>query len=141
MRRWIASVMFLLLPLSPAAAQVPVDGADRVRIEGVIRDQMAAFRSDDAAAAFAHAAPSIQTLFGTPETFLAMVRRGYAPVYRPQSVEFRELAEAEGALVQRVLVVGPDGVPEVALYVMERQPDGSWRIAGCFLARADDRVT
>ena len=141
MRRWIASMMFLLLPLLPAAAQVPVDEADRVRIERVIRDQMTAFRSDDAAAAFAHAAPSIQTLFGTPETFLAMVRRGYAPVYRPRSVEFRELAEAEGALVQRVLVVGPDGVPEVALYVMERQPDGSWRIAGCFLARADDRLT
>lgn len=80
-------------------------------------------------------------MFGTPETFLAMVRRGYAPVYRPRAVEFRELAETDGALVQRVVLVGPDGVPEVALYVMERQPDGTWRIAGCFLAKSDERMT
>ncbi len=141
MRRWIAGLLFLLVPLAPGLAQAPVAAADRAGIERVIRDQMAAFRADDAAAAFAFAAPSLQTMFGTPETFIAMVRRGYAPVYRPRSVEFRELAEADGALVQRVLLIGPDGVPEVALYVMERQPDGSWRIAGCFLTRSEDRVT
>jgi hypothetical protein len=37
-----------------------------------------------------------------------------------------------------VLLVGPDGKPVMALYAMERQPDGSWRIDGCMLGKADD---
>ena len=39
----------------------------------------------------------------------------------------------DGRLTQLVNVVGPDGVARVALYFMERQADGSWRIGGCML--------
>ncbi|BBK39312.1 DUF4864 domain-containing protein [Allostella sp. ATCC 35155] len=138
MVRRIAALLLFCILGSPVAAQAP---EDRTAIERVIREQMAAFRTDDAATAFAFAAPSIQAMFGTPDKFLAMVRRGYAPVYRPRSVEFRELGRQDGNPVQRVLVIGPDGVPEVAHYVMERQPDGSWRIAGCFLTRSEERTT
>lgn len=138
MFRRLVALLLLALASAPAAAQAP---ADRAAIERVIRDQMAAFLADDAAAAFAFAAPSIQALFGTPENFLAMVRSGYAPVYRPRAVEFAELGLREGVPVQRVLVTGPDGVPEVAHYLMERQPDGRWRIAGCILTKSEDRTT
>ncbi|MGE0719566.1 MAG: DUF4864 domain-containing protein [Alphaproteobacteria bacterium] len=141
-RRILLALAFLLASVAMhgggAAAQT---AADRAAIEGVIRDQMAAFRRDDAPGAFAFAAPSIRAMFGTPDAFMAMVRGGYQPVYRPRMVEFRELAADGGRIVQRVLVVGPDGVAEVALYEMERQPDGSWRIAGCHLTRADERMT
>ena len=136
-RRFVALLLLAIAP-APAMAQAP---ADRAAIERVIRDQMAAFAADDAAAAFAFAAPSIQAIFGTPENFLAMVRSGYAPVYRPRAVAFAELGLHEGMLVQRVLVTGPDGIAEAAHYVMERQPDGRWRIAGCFLTRSEDRVS
>jgi ketosteroid isomerase-like protein len=30
-------------------------------------------------------------------------------------------------------VVGPDGKSYTALYSMEKQPDGTWRISGCTL--------
>ncbi|MCC7274852.1 MAG: DUF4864 domain-containing protein [Alphaproteobacteria bacterium] len=139
MRRWIVAVALLLA--APAAAQVPAGPGERAAIRQVISDQIQAFRRDDAAGAFAFAAPAIQAMFGTPENFLAMVRNGYRPVYRPRAVEFRDLRETEGTLIQRVLVVGPDGVAEVALYVMERQADGSWRIAGCYLTKAEERTT
>ena len=39
------------------------------------------------------------------------------------------------------LLVGPDGVPIMAQYVMERQPDGSWRIDGCLLERSAEQTT
>ena len=70
---------------------------------------------------------------------MAMVRQGYPPVYRPRSVDFRELVTSEGRIVQKVLFVGPDGVPVIAEYFMERQPDGSWRIDGCRLDRSGDQ--
>jgi hypothetical protein len=38
-------------------------------------------------------------------------------------------------------VIGPDGQPALALYAMERQPDGSWRIAGCTLTRPPGEAT
>ncbi len=39
----------------------------------------------------------------------------------------------EGEIVQPVRITLPEGGAVVALYTMERQADGSWRIAGCAL--------
>ena len=131
-------VVLLVLVSTPAYAQSAVEDADRATIIGVIQGQMAAFRADEAGEAFSYATPGIQRLFGTPERFMAMVRSGYQPVYRPREVEFRELRDTAEGPVQSV--VGPDGVPVVALYIMQQQADGSWRIAGCVLTPADDTV-
>src|SRR5207245_9425159 len=111
---------------------------DRAQIRAVIEDQLAAFRRDDGVAAFSYAAPVIRERFATPDNFMEMVRTGYRPVYRPREVAFGTLELRDGRLVQRALLVGPDGVATVALYVMERQPDGSWKIAACLLTTADD---
>ena len=65
---------------------------------------------------------------------MRMVRQGYKPVHRPQSFRFGEAAlDPLGRQAQRVTLVGPDGRTYEALYSMERQPDGSWRIDGCTL--------
>lgn len=133
--------LFLLLAM-PAFAQAQIGNAtgdvDKSAIVGVIQKQLDAFQGDRAAEAFGYASPAIQQMFGTPDNFLAMVRQGYPPVYRPRSVDFRDLVTTEGRIVQKVLFVGPDGVPVVAEYFMQRQPDGSWRIDGCRLERSGD---
>ncbi|MFP6745039.1 MAG: DUF4864 domain-containing protein [Alphaproteobacteria bacterium] len=111
---------------------------DRQAIRAVIADQLAAFQRDDGAAAFAQATPNIQAIFQSPEVFMRMVREAYQPVYRPSQVEFREVVDFRGAPAQRVFLVGPDGIAVIALYPMERQSDGTWRINGCYLLRADE---
>lgn len=107
--------------------------ADRTAIRTVIEEQMQAFRADDAPAAFAFASPAIQAQFGDAGNFLDMVRSGYRPVYRPRTHFFGPLIELDGRPVQKVEVVGPDGQNELALYFMEHEPDGSWRVSGCLL--------
>ena len=135
--RTVAVLLCLWAPAVVAqSAELGVD--DRLAIRAVIEDQLAAFRRDDAAAAFAHASARIQARFQTPEIFMRMVRGGYQPVYRPRLVEFRDIFEWHGLPTQRVYLVGPDGVPVIALYPMERQPDGNWKIDGCTLVRAGD---
>ena len=114
---------------------------EAVEIRRVIEGQLAALRRDDGEGAFAFASPGIRAMFGDAATFLRMVRTGYPPVYRPREVEFRSLGVEDGRLTQRVLLVGPDGVPVVARYYMEQQPDGSWRIGGCVLEQAPDVTT
>lgn len=111
------------------AAQGP-SKADAAAIRAVIEGQLAAFRHDDGARAFAYAAPEIQRQFGSPEAFMRMVRQGYAPVYRPGQVIFQPLLGQDGAWVQPLVITDEDGRAFVALYQMERQPDGSWRIGG-----------
>ncbi|HUN51513.1 MAG TPA: DUF4864 domain-containing protein [Candidatus Sulfotelmatobacter sp.] len=107
--------------------------ADQAAIRQVIERQLDAFRRDDGAAAFAFAAPGIKALFGNPENFMAMVRSGYQPLYRPKGFSFEPLTEQDGMMVQRLRVVGADGKAHLALYTMERQADGRWLIAGCVL--------
>ena len=120
----------------PAAAQV--SPADQTAIRGVIEGQVEAFRRDDGEAAFGYASPNIRSLFGTPETFMDVVRQGYRPVYRPQVFEFREIVTLHGMPTQKVHVVGPDGRPVTAFYPMTQQPDGSWRIEGCYLQAPEE---
>jgi hypothetical protein len=142
MRSVLVSILLLVAGL--AGAQTPatdVGAADRGAIRTVIESQIAAFRRDDGAGAFAYASPSIKRMFGTPETFMEMVRTGYPQVYRPSSVSFGELVRTEGTLLQLVDIVGPDGLPVIAVYEMERQPDGSWQINGCRLLRPPERTT
>jgi hypothetical protein len=107
---------------------------DTRAIQAVIQAQLEAFRRDDAWEAFSYAAPAIQEKLGSPERFMAMVRESYAILYRPASVQFLPSAIVNGETIQAVRVVGRDGEVKVALYFMERQVDGSWKIKACELA-------
>lgn len=140
MRRLLIGLALLgLLHLVPARAHAePVPPADAAAIVAVIRAQLDAFRADDGDLAFSFASPDIRSIFRTPETFMGMVKGGYQPVYRPRSVEFKDLVTDGGRPAQRVLLIGPDGVPVIARYLMERQPDGSWKIDGCVFEKAPD---
>jgi hypothetical protein len=129
----LGTMLALALP-----AQAQVSPADQTAIRDVIEGQVEAFRRDDGAAAFGYASPSIQGMFGSAETFMDMVRQGYRPVYRPQVFEFREIVTLQGMVTQKVHVIGPDGRPVTAFYPMTQQPDGSWRIEGCYLLAPEE---
>jgi hypothetical protein len=99
---------------------------------------MQAFARDDAAAAYQFAAPGIREMFPDPDAFLAMVRRGYAPVYRHRSADFGAAQVNGDSVTQIVTLIDESGVVWTALYKLTRQPDGQWRIAGCVLAKAPE---
>ena len=135
-------IVIASLALGIAGTAMAEDGiapADAVAIQRVIRGQMDAFKTDDWTAAFAYAAPAIREKFQSPQIFSQMVTQGYQPVYRPKGVEFRALKASEFGPTQEVFVIGPDGLAYIAYYTMEKQPDGTWRISGCYLVRAEDQ--
>ena len=139
MRHALLAFTVVWLVGSPALAAEPlaIDDADRAAIRETVEEQLAAFARDDDATAYALAAPGIQVQFETVEKFMAMVRVGYQPVYRPRSVAFQEVISWQGMPTQLVFVVGPDGRSFLAHYPMEHQSDGSWRIAGCVLVELE----
>ena len=126
-------------PVDVKPAELPTE--DVANIRNIILRQLNAFRDDDAEKAFSYAAPEIRRIFKTPEMFLHMVRKSYQSVYRPQSFAFKIIKRIDGNIVQPLAVVGPSGVSETALYIMEQQPDGSWKIGACIMAREPGKDT
>jgi hypothetical protein len=115
-------------------AEATLRAAEWTAIRQVIGDQRKALKSGDGTKAFAFASPGIREQFGTPEIFLRMVRDAYAALIAARYVEFLEGAVIDGAVIQPLRLVAPDNTVMVALYTMEKQNDGRWKIAGCVLA-------
>jgi hypothetical protein len=143
MRYLVITLISLLAAGRIALADQPADVAapDRAAIQAVIAAQIDAFRHDNADAAFAAAAPNIQSRFGTPDRFLGVVRQLYKPVYRPRAFTFGDMVTDQGELIQKVDIVGPDGVHQTARYSMVKLPDGTWHIAGCELVESENHDT
>jgi Domain of unknown function (DUF4864) len=106
----------------------------------VIRSQEQAFSHDDANAAYSYAAPAIREIFPEARIFMFMVQHSYQPVYRHKSFEFGEARAEDGRIAQRVRIIDADGRPWDALYTLERQSDGSFKIIGCMLLKAGESV-
>jgi hypothetical protein len=116
----------------PETSKVPAK--DWTAIRKVIGDQLTALKAGDGARAMAYAAPGIREQFGTPDNFMRMVRDGYSALLTAHRTQFLEGAVVEGVIVQPLRLVLPDETVLVALYQMQKQDDGQWRIAGCLIA-------
>lgn len=126
------------LALFPAGAGEAEIRAAQSAVEG----QLKAFQSDDGALAYSFAAPNVKRIFPTVDIFMGMVTSGYAPVRRPQTFAFGKVEEpSPGSIVQQVMIVGPDGKDYEAVYTLELQPDGQFRITGCSLRAASTLST
>jgi hypothetical protein len=130
----------ILLAATLLAFARPAFADDISAARDVIRAQEQAFSRDDAASAYSYAAPAIRQIFPEASVFMTMVQRAYAPVYRHKSFEFGEARAADGQVAQRVHIIDANGQPWEALYTLERQSDGSFKIIGCTLLKAGESV-
>lgn len=129
--------IFLIAGLHTRADAQAVSDADAAEFQRIISGQIAAFNADDGPAAYAFAAPLIQQIFPTPDVFMAMVKKGYQPVYRQKTYAFSKVeTDSAGRPNQFVDILDMNGKTWTAVYTMERQPDGSWKISGCMLVEA-----
>lgn len=114
-----------------------ISRTDRLAIQRVIVAQIKAFQREDDLAAFSLAAPDVRRQFGSAQAFMTMVQSGYEAVYRNRSATFLEASVIDGSVVQAMRIVESDGDVVIALFSMERQANGDWRVAGCELAPSD----
>ena len=134
----VLAFAFASLPASP---QEKLSEPDARAVRAVIEAQLDAFRKDDAPRAFSYATEGIRENFGSPERFMAMVRSAYPVVYRPRSVDFQPALILQGIVVQPVRMTDAEGRGWLAVYPMQKQPDGSWRIDGCQLGKLAGQET
>ncbi len=130
----------LLVALTLSLGSVSALADDIAAAQGVIRAQEQAFVRGDADAAYSHAAPAIRQIFPAPDIFMSMVQNGYAPIYRHSRFEFGESKIEGGWIAQRVHIIDANGEAWEALYTLEQQADGSYKITGCSLLKAGQSV-
>jgi hypothetical protein len=110
--------------------------------QGTIDAQLKAFQADDGALAYSYAAPNVTRIFPTVDIFMGMVESGYQPVRKPRNYAFGKVQEMSAtSIVQQVLIVGPDGKDYEAVYTLELQPDGVYRITGVSLRASNSLST
>ncbi len=137
--RLFLGLVAVFMMMSTVLRAESLTAEDKQAFQSVISGQIDAFRAEDGVRAYSYAAPMIKQIFPNPDVFMNMVRQGYQPVYRPQSYKFGDAGfSASGRPIQKLTVVGPDGITYEAIYTMERQPDGSWQINGCAIVRAPE---
>lgn len=138
MKRLSISLFALFMAfVSPPSAKAD-DTAD---IRAIIEGQLLAFRADDAEKAYSFAAPIIKEIFPTQDSFIEMVRKGYPQVYRSKSFEFGTLDDTDYGLAQFVSITDEAGQKWTALYTVEKQKDGSWKISGCRILKEPGTVS
>lgn len=134
-------VILLVMGLARAQSEPTLPNELQNEIESIIDGQITAFRTRSFDKAFGYAAPSIQQMFGSTDRFIGMVKNGYGAIYDARNWSFGR-SEARGdALVQEVLIIGPQGRDWIALYTLRKQKDGSWRIAGVQMKPAETQNT
>src|SRR5919108_3724955 len=128
------SILLALALIPTLLGAALADDASVAAAQSTIEAQLKAFLADDNATAYSYAAPNVKSIFPTLETFMGMVTGGYKPVQKPQSYSFGK-SEWMGTttIAQQVFLVGPDGKDYEALYTLELQPDGVWRVTGVSL--------
>ena len=133
--RWLLLIVFLALEAGVALAAEPrLRASDWKAIKQVIAAQRAAIIDGDGEKAFTYATPSLRTQFGDAQTFMAMVQLGYPALLSARYTEFLEGAVIEGLIIQPLRLIDRDNSVRVALYTLEKQPSGAWRISGCRIA-------
>lgn len=133
MKLGLAAAAALWLSTASALAGEAEIKAAQSSIEAQIR----AFLAGEDETAYSYAAPNIRRIFPTVDQFMAMVKNGYQPVWKPRNFAFGDAMEMSAtAIIQKVLVTGPDGKNYEAVYTLEMQEDGTFRITGVSLRGA-----
>ena len=113
-------------------------GSPETPAQSAIDGQIRAFLAGKDAEAYNFAAPNVRLFFPTVESFMGMVKSGYTPVYRPQDWDFgRVQTSPTGGVMQEVLITDMTGKNWAALYTVEQQSDGVWKITGVSLKKTD----
>lgn len=137
MTRWFFAMLILLsglaLPLGSAAAANEVSQEDQLAIKAVVESQLAALADDNADAAFALATADTRSRLRNSDTFLQIIKQQFTPIYRHQRALFSAPEVIAGRMVQIVRLTDTESSVWLAIYQMQKESDGQWKIAGCRL--------
>lgn len=135
-----ALLAFAPLTGNPARAGEPLGDPDRMAIRTTVERHLDALARDDIEAAFALASSRLRARAGNARAFVEMVHGSYSAVVRPRVVFFQDITMVGSMPAQRVMLLDSRGRPWTAVFPMQREADGDWRVDGCMLYEGSSGV-
>ena len=135
---WLFGILVLhsyFLTSEMVASELAKDQA-----KAVIEAQIEAMAKDDWPKAYSFASPAIRKRFGSPQRFKEMVLKGYKIVYRPRSISFQGVENFGVASGFVFHLIGTDGQAARVVYLMIKDEDEGWRIAGVQLFNIKGKI-
>ena len=135
---WLLGMLLLhsfFLTSETVASELAKDQA-----KAVIEAQIEAMAKDDWPKAYSFASPAIRKRFGSPQRFKEMVLKGYKIVYRPRSISFQGVENFGVASGFVFHLIGTDGQAARVVYLMIKDEDEGWRIAGVQLSNIKGKI-
>jgi len=129
----VIAMSIVLLSATSAFAAEEVNEVDVKAVRFVIDSQISAFKSGDHQSAYAFAAPNVQQAFPSVEIFIDMVRRGYMPIYQPESYFFGRNMLSEGEVYQELIVTDANRKLWQIIYTLIQQEDKSWKVTNVLM--------
>lgn len=132
-------ILFLSSSVIGVTAQ-DIAKSDADEVQRVISDQLSAFIEKDGPRAYSHAAPSIRKMYPTSDYFMAMVERGYGPIYRSTTHDFGRNRVENGNIYQELILTGERGITWESVYSLSKQDNGSWKIISVQMRRSKGSI-
>ena len=135
---WLLGILVLhgfFVTSETLASELAKDNA-----KAVIEAQIEAMAIDDWSKAYSFASPAIRKRFGSPKRFKEMVLKGYKIVYRPRSISFQGVENFGVAPGFVFHLIGTDGQAARVVYLMIKDDDEGWRIAGVQLFNIKGKI-
>jgi len=106
-----------------------------VEIRDAVETQIDALANDDAATAFDLTTEDTRTRLGSPDNFLRIIKESYEPVYRHRMAIYSSPQVVLGKVYQVVRLTDLESHVWVAIYLMHKDEEGTWKIDGCQLVQ------
>lgn len=126
----------LLTAWQPVQAALPaatLPAADVEAIHQAVQRQLDALKKGDAAGAFALTTDDTRNRLGTPDKFLQVIKEQYDPVYRHRLAMLSTIHVINGKVYQLVRLTDQESHVWVAIYAVNKDKQGAWKIDGCEL--------
>lgn len=130
---------------NPVGAQPAVSARDFSRSERhemrvLVQSYLWAISNRQADLLFLTAAESVTSIYSTPEALMRRMTQIHRPALRGSLVRFDGVGIQDGLPVQNVYIKDELGRQWWASYLLEKQADGRWKIAGCLIMPAPGQI-
>ncbi|HCY64652.1 MAG TPA: hypothetical protein DHV59_17890 [Oxalobacteraceae bacterium] len=109
--------------------------SEMAQIRSAVQAQIEALAKDDAVKAFDLTTEDTRNRLGSPDNFLKMIKEKYDPVYRHRMALYSSPQIVLGKVYQAVRLTDLDSHVWVAIYLMHKDEEGTWKIDGCQLVQ------
>lgn len=112
---------------------------DKVEIRKLIEKQLQAFQQKDEATAFALTSPTIQHKY-KQSNFIKALESEYDAIIKPRSIMFQGFTLVNNFPALVSMIMNHQGELTQGVFIVQHQPDYSWRIHGYELISVDENI-